>query len=227
MALPHKFLVAQAHLIMALHFQDLIPRLAVGLGTLPLLYVVLAVAPLIRALVAVVICTLSLLETRTAARAHLDLDECPACRLFRNYLIVLGSAMAFLAWRCSRSLLVSLVGIAFASDAGAYFVGRALGNIPLVPSISPTKTVEGALGGLTAAWLFAHFLAPLYFEFWLVLVLGVSAQLGDLIESAWKRHVQVSESGTLFRAHGGVLDRFDSVFGVALVAFLLLRDSNA
>ncbi len=116
------------------------------------------------------------------------------------------------------SAIVFLVLIAtWLSDTGAYFGGRAFGKRPLAPSISPAKTVEGLLIGIltgtAAAWL-----TGLYFD-WLTgvdaLILGVcvalAAPLGDLFESFVKREAGVKDSGTIFGAHGGVLDRLDAV----------------
>ncbi len=116
------------------------------------------------------------------------------------------------------SAIVFLVVIAtWLCDTGAYFGGRAFGKRPLAPSISPAKTVEGLLIGIftgtAAAWL-----TGLYFD-WLTgvdaLILGVCvalvAPLGDLFESFVKREAGVKDSGTIFGAHGGVLDRLDAV----------------
>ncbi|CAB4347305.1 unannotated protein [freshwater metagenome] len=116
------------------------------------------------------------------------------------------------------SAIVFLVLIAtFLTDTGAYFGGRTFGKRQLAPNISPAKTVEGLLIGIvvgtTAAWF-----TGLYFD-WLsgvdALILGVSvalfAPLGDLFESYVKREAGVKDSGTIFGAHGGVLDRLDAV----------------
>ncbi|GLX68517.1 phosphatidate cytidylyltransferase [Paenibacillus glycanilyticus] len=104
-----------------------------------------------------------------------------------------------------------------ASDAGAYFVGRAMGKHKLWPSISPNKTIEGALGGvvlaIVAAWVFA-LCAPSIIEIPNALLIGlfvaVAGQLGDLIQSAYKRVRNIKDSGSILPGHGGVLDRFDS-----------------
>ena len=116
------------------------------------------------------------------------------------------------------SAIVFLVLIAtFLTDTGADFGGRTFGKRQLAPNISPAKTVEGLLIGIvvgtTAAWF-----TGLYFD-WLsgvdALILGVSvalfAPLGDLFESYVKREAGVKDSGTIFGAHGGVLDRLDAV----------------
>ncbi len=116
------------------------------------------------------------------------------------------------------SAIVFLVLIAtFITDTGAYFGGRTFGRKALAPSISPAKTVEGLLIGIVAGTAAAWF-TGLYFD-WLsgvdALILGASvaviAPLGDLFESYVKREAGVKDSGTIFGAHGGVLDRLDAL----------------
>lgn len=116
------------------------------------------------------------------------------------------------------SAIVFLVLIAtFITDTGAYFGGRAFGRRPLAARISPAKTVEGLLIGILAGTAAAWF-TGLYFD-WLsgtdALILGVSvalvAPVGDLFESYVKREAGVKDSGSIFGAHGGVLDRLDAV----------------
>lgn len=125
------------------------------------------------------------------------------------------------------------VVLTWASDTGAYFTGRFVGGPKLIPSVSPAKTVSGAIGGIIvttgACYVFVHFLlrpqAQLAFSpKGLVLFaacISVTAQLGDLTESLLKREAQVKDSGTIFPGHGGVLDRLDSLFFVLPVAYAL------
>jgi phosphatidate cytidylyltransferase len=132
------------------------------------------------------------------------------------------------------ALLFLPIVLTWASDIGAYFVGRAAGRHKLIPAVSPGKTVEGALGGVAAtvlfAWLYAEFvLQPaahltmrpaslLLFG----IVISVAAQLGDLSESLLKREAGVKDSSRLIPGHGGVLDRVDSLLFVLPIAYLLL-----
>ncbi|WP_066635266.1 phosphatidate cytidylyltransferase [Desulfolucanica intricata] len=100
-------------------------------------------------------------------------------------------------------------------DTGAYFIGRAFGTHKFAPKLSPKKTTEGAVGGvlgsLAAAYVFHLFYpAPLGKLLLLGVLVGVIAQVGDLVESVLKRQAGIKDSGKLIPGHGGVLDRFDS-----------------
>jgi len=117
-----------------------------------------------------------------------------------------------------------LVGT-FLGDTGAYFGGRMFGRRPLAPSISPNKTLEGLAFGMAFAVL-GVWIAGRYQE-WLpgmhAIVLGVgvalAAPVGDLFESFVKREAGTKDSGGLFGAHGGALDRLDAVLFTAVVSY--------
>ena len=122
-------------------------------------------------------------------------------------------------------IIVDILVGTFVGDSGAYIGGRWFGQRRLAPSVSPNKTVEGLLIGMFTAVL-ATWLAGLYQD-WLsgtdALLLGIgvalAAPLGDLFESFVKRDAGAKDSGRLFGAHGGALDRLDAVFFVAVVSF--------
>ncbi len=130
-------------------------------------------------------------------------------------------------------LLLPLV-FSFGSDTCAYFAGNALGKHKLAPHVSPHKTVEGAVGGLIGDALCGVVFA-LVMNTWFdhaisyvgIALLGIGcsvvAQLGDLSFSLIKREFGVKDYGTIFLAHGGVLDRFDSVIFVAPTLALLVE----
>lgn len=111
--------------------------------------------------------------------------------------------------------------IVWATDTGAYFIGRSFGKRKLWPEISPKKTIEGALGGIVLATLTGviyHLITP--FSYPIIIIIGVTmlasifGQIGDLVESALKRHYGVKDSGDILPGHGGILDRFDSLLFV-------------
>jgi len=112
-------------------------------------------------------------------------------------------------------LLFALV-ITWVGDSAAYFVGRAVGKHPLAPHLSPKKTWEGTIasfvGSLAVALLFARWLSvPLPHLLAMAGVGNAAGQVGDLLESAYKRSAGVKDSGGLLPGHGGVLDRIDAL----------------
>lgn len=121
--------------------------------------------------------------------------------------------------------------IVWATDSGAYFVGRSLGRHKLIPSVSPNKTIEGALGGVlsavAASFIMVSFFKdklpdlPLFEYLLLAALFSCAAQLGDLVESSIKRQFNVKDSGVILPGHGGILDRFDSMLFVLPLMYLL------
>ena len=127
--------------------------------------------------------------------------------------------------------LLVLTAITAGGDTGAYYIGSTLGRHKLCPRISPKKTVEGAIGGISAGMLCAvaagcYFLPQVspYLIGLAALLLSLASIAGDLTESIIKRSVGVKDSGRLLYGHGGVLDRIDSLLlaGPILYYFLLL-----
>ncbi len=117
-----------------------------------------------------------------------------------------------------RNWLLFAIGTTFATDTGAYLVGRAVGSRPMAPSISPGKTWEGSLGGFAAAVAAALVLGAVFdlgIAAWQQAVIGgvvgVAAQWGDLFESKLKRIADVKDAGSIIPGHGGLLDRLDSM----------------
>ena len=129
-----------------------------------------------------------------------------------------------------RSWVYLAILTTFANDTGAFFIGRATGKHKLAPTISEGKTREGAIGGLICAILGAviiatvlNLISPFDFKYWQIIligfIIGLFAQLGDLVESLLKRNMGVKESGNLLPGHGGILDRFDSLIFVGAVVY--------
>lgn len=117
-------------------------------------------------------------------------------------------------------LLISILLITKLGDIGAFLVGTSIGKRPLIPHISPKKTVEGAIGGLIFSVLGAFISKPfLNFSYFHLLILGVVfgilGQLGDLSESLIKRDCGLKDSGKLLPGIGGVLDEIDSLLFTA------------
>ena len=114
------------------------------------------------------------------------------------------------------------------TDIGAYFIGSQIGKNKLAPQLSPNKTIEGFIGGIMSAILVA-FIYLIFFDFRyskgiMLLVAGilsVTGQFGDLLESSFKRHFSVKDSGKILPGHGGILDRFDSVIFTAPIIYYL------
>ncbi|MER1956019.1 MAG: phosphatidate cytidylyltransferase [Solibacillus sp.] len=124
--------------------------------------------------------------------------------------------------------VIFILLVVWTTDSGAYFVGRKLGKHKLWPEISPKKTIEGSIGGVVIAVIFAVLMQLIYpfASSWTLLIVvtiiaSIIGQMGDLVESAIKRHYGVKDSGTILPGHGGILDRFDSLlFAVPLLHFV-------
>lgn len=116
--------------------------------------------------------------------------------------------------------------LSFMTDIFAYFVGRAFGKHKLCPTISPNKTIEGAVGGLIGALI----IASLYFGFIgepisistciFFIIVSIFSMFGDLFASKMKREYGIKDYGKIFPGHGGVMDRFDSLLFVAIAIHL-------
>ena len=133
-------------------------------------------------------------------------------------------------------MILWLFCVVWSADSGAYFFGRAIGGPKFAPKISPKKTWAGFLGGiLTAAILaggFAHLLdGNMLRSAVFGLVVAVISQLGDLLESALKRHFDVKDSSNLIPGHGGLLDRVDGLtagaVALAAIAYTTTTDGLA
>jgi len=139
-----------------------------------------------------------------------------------------AAAMCYLRLVSPRAVLLLFL-IVWGCDSFAYYTGRALGRRKLAPRVSPNKTWEGTLGGLAGATLIGA-----AGGLWLVPALGPgwgaaagalassAGQVGDLVESLWKRGAGVKDSGTFLPGHGGFYDRIDSLLfaGPVLAAIL-------
>lgn len=128
-------------------------------------------------------------------------------------------------------ILLYALFVIWATDIGAYLVGRQFGKHKLMPEVSPNKTIEGALGGIIAAVVVALILIvttsktivfpySLPMMLLLTVIFSIVGQFGDLVESSIKRHYGFKDSGNILPGHGGILDRFDSLLFVFPVMHL-------
>ena len=131
--------------------------------------------------------------------------------------------------RYQYQILLGYFFILWANDTGAYFVGRSIGKRPLFPSISPKKTWEGFFGGAITAIAIGFLNAAIFPQLsqinWLIIssIIVVFGSLGDLVESMFKRSLEMKDSGKILPGHGGILDRFDGIFISAPMVYIFLK----
>jgi len=148
-------------------------------------------------------------------------EALPAAGISSSALLLVSFPLSYAVWLHDfphvgpRLLLFALV-ITWAGDTTAYFVGRSIGKHGLAPHLSPKKTWEGTIGSmigsLIVGWAFSYWIRiPLGHLLAMAAIANVAGQMGDLLESAYKRSAGVKDSGGLLPGHGGVLDRIDAL----------------
>lgn len=152
-------------------------------------------------------------------------DAKPFMNIGYTFLGILYVAMPFalfvvLSWSpgyYSWQIVMGCLFLLWASDSGAYFAGTKFGKTKLFERVSPKKSWEGSLGGFVAAMIVAYILG-IYFKdlvAWRWYVIGaiivIAGTYGDLVESLFKRSIQIKDSGSIIPGHGGFLDRFDGL----------------
>lgn len=156
---------------------------------------------------------------------------CIACGLIIPYMF--SALVRIMGMNRGRQLMLIPIVLAFISDSGAYFVGRAWGRHKLSPTISPNKSIEGVAGGVVTAvlaMLLYCLILDLAFDahvnYAYAVTYGIigsfAGVFGDLCFSAIKRQSGIKDFGKLIPGHGGALDRFDSMILVAPLVELLL-----
>ena len=178
-------------------------------------------------LIGIVVFAAALYGELLASKGKLPYEKLMIC--FAGGLLIPFMLTALVRLRSSENgcflILIPFV-LAFLSDTGAYFAGRAFGKHKLAPVISPNKTVEGVVGGMAGAiiGMLLYCLAlDLAFDFQVNYIYGLlyglmgslAAVFGDLSFSAVKRQTGIKDYGNLIPGHGGILDRFDSMSVVA------------
>ena len=138
-------------------------------------------------------------------------------------LLVIGAigGLWYIRQNLGMTAALWVFGMVWATDIGAYFAGRAFGGARLAPTISPSKTWSGLVGGMIAALIASATIGDrgqiIGVPLWIGLFMGLLAQLGDLGESWMKRRAGVKDSGKLIPGHGGLFDRVDALLPVALL----------
>jgi phosphatidate cytidylyltransferase len=193
-----------------------------------------SVAPdgLLILVVAVVVSLVAQIVRPTSDRALVDWALSLCLALYLGGLMQFYFPLRRLPTELPGFWVLALLVLSWVCDSSAFFVGGAIGRIRLAPSISPNKSVEGAVAGLVGAGVVGPLLGwPLGLPPLLMAGFGVSIALativGDLVESFIKRQTGVKDSGILIPGHGGLLDRMDSLLFCAPVAVLYLHAFTA
>ena len=152
-----------------------------------------------------------------------------------GWIVLIPTGMAMMDLRAGNPQpwwLLGVMGLVWVADISAYFVGRQFGKHKLAPSISPGKTWEGVAGAVLGVMIYVVLVMLVSgmtqrYSLLLLAIIGVALSvIGDLFESAIKRHAGVKDSGTLLPGHGGLLDRIDaltSTLPLAALALILMR----
>ncbi len=161
------------------------------------------------------------MAARTLGTRRPLVESLPAAGISASGLLLIAFPFSFAirlhgTGRQGPLLLLFAIVVVWASDTAAYFVGKSIGKHPLAPRLSPKKTWEGTvagfLGSLIVALLFVRSLTvPLPHLLGMAAASNIAGQVGDLLESAYKRSAGIKDSGSLLPGHGGVLDRIDAL----------------
>ena len=187
------------------------------------------------ALIAALVIAVYLLAVIVFQFGKVDLGKVALTFLVCFYVI--GSFSSFVILRdvpvAGRFLFLIPLIFSWVTDTFAYFCGRLFGKHKLIPAVSPKKTVEGSIGGVVfavLAMLLFGFIVDSFFGDitvnYLVLglmgfVLSIISQIGDLIASSLKREYGVKDYSNLLPGHGGIADRFDSIFAISLLVLAI------
>lgn len=155
--------------------------------------------------------------------------------LYIGMPMFMANYIVFLNQKYDGRLLLGAMLLVMLNDVGAYFMGNWFGKTPLFSRISPKKTIEGTIGGYLVTLLGGYLAHILIGETqvgvtlidWLVIAIlcSTGAIIGDLVESLFKRSLQIKDSGSAIPGHGGFLDRFDAIlYSLPIIAvYVILR----
>ncbi|KGP74019.1 phosphatidate cytidylyltransferase [Pontibacillus yanchengensis] len=236
--LPFKVLIyvfATIGLVELLRMRKISPTSFPGLTTLILLWILLVPIPSLiffdymdmTKSEATLLAVLILLAYTVLVKNKFTFDDAGFLLLSAIY-VGMGFYYLILTREAGVHYVFFALFLIWATDTGAFFFGKAYGKRKLWPKISPNKTVEGAVGGILLACLVAaifQLIVSVHATFFVVIavaiLVSIFGQIGDLVESAYKRHYSVKDSGKLLPGHGGVLDRFDSlIFVLPILHFI-------
>ena len=169
------------------------------------------IAPQILCFILISICVLKLIEISTVKIIYLLYIT--LAFIFLNKMSQSSEFISFIFFIVFFSMLV---------DVSAYFIGSIIGGPKIMPNVSPNKTIAGCIGGIVVPTFFCIIFffknSGILNIIYLSLLFSVISQAGDFIESGFKRYCRVKDSSNIIPGHGGLLDRFDSIF--ALIIFL-------
>ena len=185
--------------------------------------------------VAIVVFAISIFVYTVVSKLNKNMKDIFATVMSIIYIPVLFSFIkSVFMFENGRILIWYVILGAFASDTFAYFIGCKFGKHKLCPTISPKKTVEGAIGGIIGvilSYIVLTIIGNMYFDFnmslvyWILIaiVASIVGQMGDLTASSIKRYCGIKDFGDLIPGHGGILDRFDSLIFVAPIVYIFIK----
>ncbi len=176
-----------------------------------------------------------------SALIKFDVNKLPRCFvafvMISSLVFGLSCAHRIFYWEHGMFYFLLAAFSAFVSDAGAYFVGSAVGKTHFAPNVSPNKTIEGSIGGLASSLIVNIIFAFIYSYAFAggakinfivliitVLIASIAGMIGDLFASAVKRVYGIKDYGKIMPGHGGIMDRCDSIV-LSLSVVLLINQS--
>ncbi|MEO0337842.1 MAG: phosphatidate cytidylyltransferase [Bacteroidota bacterium] len=173
------------------------------------------------------LCIIELFNTSAHALAYLSFLILGVVYISGAFAIL--NYLAFKEGVYQLDIVTGIVLLVWTNDTAAYFVGSRFGKTPLFPRISPKKTWEGSIGAALITLIIAFPVSIVFptftFPVWLIItvIIFIAGGIGDLVESMFKRSIQLKDSSSLLPGHGGFLDRFDAfIFAVPFVAAFLV-----